>query len=157
MVLALSQQLAESQKHYAKPADEHISLGRALRGILTLVPLAIFALLMYWAVVSRARDEKTVIVIVVIAAIVGVLWGIFVSGVRIAAQWERGVVLRLGNFKAVRGPGLLYIIPIIEYVRFIDTRILVVNIPHQKVITRDNVPAEIDGALFSWLKTRKRR
>jgi regulator of protease activity HflC (stomatin/prohibitin superfamily) len=72
--------------------------------------------------------------------------------VRIAAQWERGVVLRLGNFQAVRGPGLLYIIPIIEYVRFIDTRILVVNIPHQKVITRDNVPAEIDGALFFMVK-----
>ena len=152
MVLALSQQLAESQKQYAKPAGEHISLGRGLRGVLTLVPLAIFALLMYWAVVSRARDEKTVIVIVVIAAIAGVLWGIFVSGVRIAAQWERGVVLRLGNFQAVRGPGLLYIIPIIEYVRFLDTRTLVVNIPHQKVITRDNVPAEIDGALFFMVK-----
>jgi regulator of protease activity HflC (stomatin/prohibitin superfamily) len=152
MVVTLSHQLTESQKQYAKPAGEHISLGRGLRGVLTLVPLAIFALLMYWAVVSRARDEKTVIVIVVIAAIVGVLWGIFVSGVRIAAQWERGVVLRLGNFQAVRGPGLLYIIPIIEYVRFLDTRTLVVNIPHQKVITRDNVPAEIDGALFFMVK-----
>ena len=149
MVLALSQQLAESQKHYAKPMDEHISLGRALRGVLTLLPLAIFALLMYWATVSKAMDEKTA---VVIAVIVAVLWGTIVSGVRVAAQWERGVVLRLGNFQAVRGPGLLYIIPIIEYVRFIDTRILVVNIPHQKVITRDNVPAEIDGALFFMVK-----
>jgi len=149
MVLALSHQFEESQKQYAKPASEHISLGRGLRGVLTLVPLAIFALLMYWAVVSRALDEKTAIVT---AVIVAVLWGIFVSGVRVAAQWERGVVLRLGNFQAVRGPGLLYIIPIIEYVRFIDTRILVVNIPHQKVITRDNVPAEIDGALFFMVK-----
>jgi regulator of protease activity HflC (stomatin/prohibitin superfamily) len=149
MVLALSQQLAESQKHYAKPADEHISLGRGLRGLLTLAPLVILGLLLYWATVSKAIDEKTAVVTIVIAA---VLWGTIISGVRIAAQWERGVVLRLGNFQAVRGPGLLYIIPIIEYVRFIDTRILVVNIPHQKVITRDNVPAEIDGALFFMVK-----
>lgn len=149
MVLALSQQLAESQKQYAKPTGEHISLGRGLRALLTLAPLAIFGLLMYWAVVNKSLDERTAVVTVVIVA---VLWGTIISGVRIAAQWERGVVLRLGNFKAVRGPGLLYIIPIIEYVRFIDTRILVVNIPHQKVITRDNVPAEIDGALFFMVK-----
>jgi len=149
MVLALSQQLAESQKHYAKPTGEHISLGRGLRGLLTLAPLVILGLLLYWATVSKAIDEKTALVTVIIVA---VLWGTIISGVRIAAQWERGVVLRLGNFQAVRGPGLLYIIPIIEYVRFIDTRILVVNIPHQKVITRDNVPAEIDGALFFMVK-----
>jgi len=48
----------------------------------------------------------------------------------------------------LRGPGIMYIIPVLEYVRFIDTRTLVLNIPRQKVITRDNVPAEIDGALF---------
>jgi len=149
MVLALSQQLAESQKQYAKPTGEHISLGRGLRGVLFGVPIAIFALLLYLAVVNGALQDKTAIITAVIVAI---LWGIVVSGVRIAAQWERGVVLRLGNFQAVRGPGLLYIIPIIEYVRFIDTRILVVNIPHQKVITRDNVPAEIDGALFFMVK-----
>jgi len=149
MVVALSHQLTESQKQYAKPAGEHISLGRGLRGVLTLVPLAIFALLMYWATVSKALDEKTAIVT---AVIVAVLWGTIVSGIRVAAQWERGVVLRLGNFQAVRGPGPFYIIPVIEYVRFIDTRILVVNIPHQKVITRDNVPAEIDGALFFMVK-----
>jgi len=66
----------------------------------------------------------------------------------VAAQWERGVVLRLGKFQSVKGPGLLYIIPVIERVRFLDTRLLVVNIPRQKVITKDNVSAEIDAALF---------
>ena len=65
-----------------------------------------------------------------------------------AAEWERGVVLRLGKFQTVKGPGLLYIIPIIESVFFLDTRVLVINIPRQKVITKDNVPAEIDAALF---------
>jgi regulator of protease activity HflC (stomatin/prohibitin superfamily) len=54
----------------------------------------------------------------------------------------------LGKFQTVKGPGLLYIIPIIESVFFLDTRVLVINIPRQKVITKDNVPAEIDAALF---------
>ena len=143
------QQLTELGRQYAKPAGEHISLGRGLRGLLTLVPLAIFALLMYWAVVNKTLSQITA---VVTAVIVAAFWITLISGIRIAAQWERGVVLRLGNFQAVRGPGLLYIIPIFEYAQFIDTRTLVVNIPHQKVITRDNVPAEIDGALFFMVK-----
>jgi len=77
-----------------------------------------------------------------------VLWGILVSGVRVAAQWERGVVLRLGKFRTVRGPGILYIIPFIDNVRFVDLRLLTLNIPSQQVITKDNVPAAIDGVLF---------
>ncbi|MBK8536884.1 MAG: slipin family protein [Candidatus Competibacteraceae bacterium] len=53
-----------------------------------------------------------------------------------------------GKFQTIRGPGLLYIIPVLENVRFLDTRVLVLNIPRQKVITKENVPAEIDAALF---------
>jgi regulator of protease activity HflC (stomatin/prohibitin superfamily) len=94
---------------------------------------------------ATPRNIPTLIGIGVVAAIV---WGLLSSGIRVAAQWERGVILRLGKFQLVRGPGLMYVIPVIEYVRFIDTRTLVYNIPHQKVITRDNVPAQIDGALF---------
>jgi len=149
MVNVISTQLAELQKHYAKPTGEHVSLGRALRAVLFGVPFAIFALILYLALANQTLQEITAIIT---GAIVGVLWYTIVSGIRIAAQWEQGVVLRLGNFQAVRGPGLFYVIPIIEYVRFIDTRILVLNIPHQKVITRDNVPAEIDGALFFMVK-----
>jgi regulator of protease activity HflC (stomatin/prohibitin superfamily) len=139
-----------AQRHYAEPTGEHISLGRGLRAILFIVPFGLFVLLLYGVVVNRPDQAR--VAAVIIAVIVGVLWGTFVSGIRVAAQWERGVILRLGNFKAVRGPGLFYIIPILEYVRFIDTRTFVVNIPPQKVITRDNVPAEIDGALFFMVK-----
>lgn len=136
-------------KHYAKPSDEHVSLGRPLRAVVFIIPFALFALLMYRQATTGAMREVTAAVTGVLA---GVVWAALVSGIRIAAQWERGVVLRLGNFQAVRGSGLFYVIPIIEYARFLDTRTLVMNIPHQKVITRDNVPAEIDGALFFMVK-----
>jgi len=57
-------------------------------------------------------------------------------------------VFRLGKFKDIKGPGLFLIIPLIDQVRMIDTRVVAVNIPKQQVITRDNVPVVIDGVLF---------
>ncbi|MEM6518436.1 MAG: SPFH domain-containing protein [Cyanobacteria bacterium P01_D01_bin.71] len=71
-----------------------------------------------------------------------------VSGVRVAAERERDTILRLGKLQDLRGPGILYVIPIIESVQFVDTRTLVINIPKPKVITRDNGPTAIDSALF---------
>jgi len=139
----------ELWRQYAKPSDEHVTLGRTLRAVLFVIPFGALALLLFWAASARAIDERAA---VVIAVVTGIPWFVLVNGVRVAAQWERGVILRLGNFKAVRGPGLFYVIPVLEYVRFIDTRTLVFNIPHQKVITRDNVPAEIDGAVFFMVK-----
>jgi regulator of protease activity HflC (stomatin/prohibitin superfamily) len=136
-------------KHYAKPADEHVSLGRSLRVVLFVIPFGVLALLLWRAAMNATVTQPTAIITAVIA---GVLWLTFVTGIRVAAQWERGVILRLGSFQAVRGPGLLYVIPVIEYVRFLDTRTLVFNIPAQKVITRDNVPAEIDGAVFFMIR-----
>jgi len=88
----------------------------------------------------------------VLAVVVGIVWliadAITSSAIQLAAQWQRAVVFRLGKFKDIRGPGLFFIIPVIEQVRMIDTRVLAVHIPKQQVITRDNVPVTIDAALF---------
>jgi regulator of protease activity HflC (stomatin/prohibitin superfamily) len=73
---------------------------------------------------------------------------IIASGVRLAAQWERGVVLRLGRYQTTKGPGLFLVIPMIDQVQIIDTRVVSVNIPRQTAITRDNVPVTVDAALF---------
>jgi len=130
-------------KQYAEPAGRHVSLGRALRFILWLLPTGVgtlIAALVTPPVLAPFGGAA--------AILLAILWGIIASGIRVAAQWERGVVLRLGKFRAVKGPGIMYIIPFIEYVRFVDLRILALNIPKQKVITKDNVPAEIDGVLF---------
>jgi regulator of protease activity HflC (stomatin/prohibitin superfamily) len=137
--------MAEELKQYVKPAEGHVSLGRTLRGVLFAVPAAVVG----FFVVSSSASGSALPFMAVPAAFAAVfLWYVLVSGVRVAAQWERGVVLFLGKFRSVKGPGLLYIIPVLESVRFIDTRVIVLNIPRQKVITRDNVPAEIDAALF---------
>ncbi len=70
------------------------------------------------------------------------------SAIRLAAQWEKAVVFRLGKFQTIKGPGLFMIVPLVDQLRMVDTRVLAVNIPKQQVITRDNVPVTIDGVLF---------
>ena len=73
---------------------------------------------------------------------------VIASSIRLAAQWEKAVVFRLGKFHTIKGPGLFMIIPLIDQLRMVDTRVLAVSIPKQQVITRDNVPVTIDGVLF---------
>lgn len=128
-------------KLFAEPTGEHISLGRGVRATLFWIPMIIVGGILVLAFGPTPPAVAP-------TAVFFVLWAIVVSGVRVAAQWERGVILRLGNFHGLKGPGVIYVVPILDYVRFIDTRILALNIPKQKVITKDNVPAEIDGALF---------
>jgi regulator of protease activity HflC (stomatin/prohibitin superfamily) len=87
-----------------------------------------------------------------IGASIGFVWFlgdlVFSSGIKMAAQWEKAVVFRLGKFSEIRGPGLFFIIPIVDQARFIDIRVLTLDIPVQQVITKDNVPVRINGVLF---------
>ncbi len=73
---------------------------------------------------------------------------ILASGIKMAAQWEKVVVFRVGKYSSIKGPGLFFIIPLIDQARFIDTRVLTLDIPTQQVITKDNVPVRINGVLF---------
>ncbi len=86
------------------------------------------------------------------AVIFGIVWvflDIVISqALQLAAQWEKGVVFRLGKFQAIKGPGVFFIIPIVDQVKMIDTRVLTMDIPSQQVITKDNVPVKINGVLF---------
>lgn len=68
--------------------------------------------------------------------------------IHITAEWERGVVLRLGKFSGLRGPGLVLIFPVIDNLTVIDTRVQTIEIPRQRVITRDNIPVSVNGVLY---------
>jgi regulator of protease activity HflC (stomatin/prohibitin superfamily) len=69
--------------------------------------------------------------------------------IKIADQWERVVVLRLGRFRSLEGPGLFLIIPIIETVPYwIDTRVLTSAFKAEKTLTKDTVPVDVDAVLF---------
>jgi len=70
------------------------------------------------------------------------------SGIRIAQQYQRAVVFRLGWFTGVRGPGLYYLIPLIEWQRKIDIRTVTVAVEQQETITRDSVTVKVNAVLW---------
>jgi regulator of protease activity HflC (stomatin/prohibitin superfamily) len=70
------------------------------------------------------------------------------NAIKILREWERGVVLRLGNFQAVRGPGITFVIPFIEKMYKINTRVVTVDVPPQDIITRDNVTLKVTAVVF---------
>jgi regulator of protease activity HflC (stomatin/prohibitin superfamily) len=68
---------------------------------------------------------------------------------KVASQWEKGVVLRLGKFHALRGPGLFWIIPVIDSIpSWIDHRVMVTPFSAEKTLTKDTVPVDVDAVLF---------
>jgi regulator of protease activity HflC (stomatin/prohibitin superfamily) len=69
--------------------------------------------------------------------------------IRVANQWDKAVVLRLGRFHALNGPGLFFIIPIIDVVAYwIDTRVITSSFKAEKTLTKDTVPVNVDAVLF---------
>ncbi len=71
-----------------------------------------------------------------------------ILGVRIIQQYETGVVFQLGRYSRTLQPGLNIIIPLIEFARVIDMRVLTNEIPKQQAITKDNVPVSINGVVY---------
>jgi regulator of protease activity HflC (stomatin/prohibitin superfamily) len=113
---------------------------------LNIVAILIFLLFIVLAVVSSGimRSEVPLVVL----AIVGL---VAAQSPRIAAEWERGVVLRLGRFQGLRGPGLFWIVPFFDSVNsWIDQRVITTGFAAEQSLTADTVPVNVDAVLF-WL------
>src|SRR5437773_1883502 len=85
-------------------------------------------------------------------AIVGVLLGLLLAqSTKIARQWERAVILRLGKYIGLRGPGLFWIIPFVDQVSaWIDQRVITTAFAAEETLTSDTVPVNVDAVLF-WM------
>jgi regulator of protease activity HflC (stomatin/prohibitin superfamily) len=85
-----------------------------------------------------------------IAAVAQILIAVFLLfAVKIANQWEKAVVLRFGKFKALRGPGLFIIIPVVDEIsHLIDQRVRVTDVTAESALTRDTVPVDVDAIVF---------
>lgn len=78
-----------------------------------------------------------------------VLGWIVSASLQIANQWDRAVILRLGRFDALRGPGLFFIIPVVDNVVYwIDTRVITMSFKAEKTLTKDTVPVDVNAVLF---------
>ncbi len=73
---------------------------------------------------------------------------ILISAIRVVQEYERGVVFRLGRLRGAKGPGLFFIIPIIDRVVKVDLRVVTLDIPSQECITRDNVTVKVNAVAY---------
>src|SRR5437660_9336201 len=89
---------------------------------------------------------------VAILTVLGVLvfFGVILlaSSIRVLREYERGVIFRLGRLIGQKGPGLIFLIPIIDKMVRVDLRTVTLSIPPQEVITRDNVPASVTAVCY---------
>lgn len=71
------------------------------------------------------------------------------SAIKIANQWDRAIILRLGSFRAMKGPGIFFIIPIFDKItHWIDIRVITTAFKAEKTLTKDTVPVDVDAVLF---------
>ena len=73
---------------------------------------------------------------------------ILIAGIRVVKEYERGVIFFLGRLTGPRGPGLIYVIPIFERMVLVGLRTVTMNIPSQKIITKDNVSIDIAAVAY---------
>ncbi len=134
--MADARELGESLRQYQKDMPSSVQLVLFLILAVLSVALAVF-------VGQRSPGLG------LLCGAAGIVISLLVaSAIKVANQWQRGVVLRLGEFRGIRGPGLFVIVPVVDRLRMIDTRVLTHHVREQEVITRDNVPVTIDSVLF---------
>jgi regulator of protease activity HflC (stomatin/prohibitin superfamily) len=86
--------------------------------------------------------------ILIAIAVFIVLFVLLPSAVRIAREYERGVIFRLGRLLRAKGPGVILLIPIIDRMVRMDLRVVTLDIPRQDMMTRDNVPVSVDAVIY---------
>jgi regulator of protease activity HflC (stomatin/prohibitin superfamily) len=86
---------------------------------------------------------------VALAAVIIVLVLFLVAAIKVAREYERGIVFRLGRLlPEPKGPGLFILIPIVDRMVKVDLRTITLNIPPQEVITKDNVPVRVNAVAY---------
>lgn len=70
------------------------------------------------------------------------------SMIRILREYERGVIFRLGKLLRAKGPGLIFLIPVVDRMVKMDLRVVTIDVPKQEVMTRDNVPVTVDAVVY---------
>jgi regulator of protease activity HflC (stomatin/prohibitin superfamily) len=116
----------------------------ALPGLIFVIIAGIGLAFAYFTYANAAYGESLLAAVVALVIATGVA-----SSIKIADQWNKVVVLRLGRFRSLEGPGLFFIIPIVETVPYwIDTRVITTSFKAEKTLTKDTVPVDVDAVLF---------
>jgi hypothetical protein len=113
-----------------------------------LLNLVLAGLVLAGTIIPQVVQEKFILWLTVPGAI---LILVILLSLRIALQWDRAVVLRLGRFQALKGPGVFWLVPIIDRIaRYVDMRIRATEFFSERTLTQDTVPVNVDAICF-WL------
>jgi regulator of protease activity HflC (stomatin/prohibitin superfamily) len=88
------------------------------------------------------------VVIAIVGLVIVIVGILLLSGVRILREYERGVIFRLGRLIAQKGPGLIYLIPIVDRMVRVDLRTVTLTVPPQEVISKDNVTVRVNAVAY---------
>ncbi len=122
------------------------SRARMTSAVPAFLFLAICAVGLALAYATLLTSELGSVAILIAAFILAVIVG---AAVKVAAQWDRAVVLRFGRFRALKGPGLFAIVPIVDSIaNWVDTRVITSTFKAEKTLTKDTVPVDVDAVLF---------
>ena len=134
-------------KEGIKPQEATIS-----QGAVNPVSIAVLVILIGLIALLLFKDQllSQEGIIPWLAAIIGVILSVLIAtSIKIADQWEKAVILRMGKFIGLRGPGLFLIIPIIDRVdKYIDQRVRVSDFNAEKTLTKDTVPVDVDAVVY---------
>ncbi len=88
-------------------------------------------------------------IIAVVVFFVIAMLALFLSGIKILKEWERATVLRLGRFSGLKGPGMIFVPPLVSKItQVISTRLQVVSFKTEQTLTRDNVPVNVEAVMY---------
>ncbi len=93
------------------------------------------------------QQTKAMVDLLLIGAVV-VLLLFILSGIKIVREYERGVIFRLGRLVGARGPGIFFVIPILENMVIVDLRTVTYDVPSQDVVTKDNVTVRVNAVVY---------
>ncbi len=86
--------------------------------------------------------------LILLIAFIIVLLALFSSAVKILREYERAVVFRLGRLLRAKGPGVVFLIPVVDRMVRIDLRVITLDVPRQEMMTRDNVTVSVDAVMY---------
>lgn len=121
-----------------------MSKSNSFAGLIFVIILAIGGGIAF--ALSGGAVNAVSVSIVIIAFVIALAVSL---SIKVADKWERVVVLRLGTFRALNGPGLFFIIPVIDSIPYwIDMRVITASFKAEKTLTKDTVPVDVDAVLF---------
>jgi regulator of protease activity HflC (stomatin/prohibitin superfamily) len=107
----------------------------------------LFAMALFGAYAAYKSGDNTLAVAIAVGGFIVAI--LISSAINIAAPWDKAVILRLGHFHSLRGPGLFLIVPILDTIPYwIDTRVITTSFKAEKTLTKDTVPVDVDAVLF---------